>query len=390
MVSAKLEELGAVLIDADALAREVVAPGSAGLAAVVDAFGPELLLADGTLDRPALGAKIFADESMRHRLNQIIHPLVRARAAECKRAASAEAVVVQDIPLLVETGQSAGFHLVLVVDVPVELQIARMSEFRGLTEPAARERLAAQASRAERIAAADLVIDNSGPAEATLAAVEALWQNRLQPFAENLAAGKRAVRSGPPILSPYDPAWPAEASRLSARIMAAAVPFPGAVLAVDHIGSTAVPGLDAKDLIDLQLRVSSLKAADELAPTLANAGFPRVPGEWADSPKAFDPDPAHWQKRLHANADPGRAVNLHVRVDGSAGADYALAFRDWLRADSAATAGYLAEKGRVARLHAADSSTAGYAEAKEPWFTEIAEPALAAWKTRSGWMPPRV
>ncbi|MDN5669309.1 MAG: dephospho-CoA kinase [Renibacterium salmoninarum] len=392
LVAAKLAELGAVLIDADALAREVVAPGTAGLAEVVEAFGPELLLADGSLDRPALAAKIFADGTLRQRLNQIVHPRVRARAAELKRAAGPESIVVQDIPLLVETGQGPGFHLVLVVDVPVGLQLARMQEFRGLDGPAAQERIAAQASRAERIAAADLVIDNSGPAEATLANVAALWQDRLLPFAENLAAGRRAARSGPPILVPEDPSWPAQAARLSARIMAglAGAAQTGEVLGVDHIGSTSVPGLAAKDVIDLQLRVESLAAADALAAGLAAAGFPVVPGDWADTPKAFDPDPAHWRKRLHGNSDPGRAVNLHVRVSGSAGADYALAFRDWLRADSAARAEYLAEKRRVAALHASDPGTAGYAEAKEPWFTEVAEPALEAWKTRSGWQPPRV
>lgn len=375
-----------MLIDADKLAREVVAPGTAGLAEVVEAFGTGVLLADGSLDRPALGARIFAEESLRLQLNGIIHPLVRCRAAELKASAGAGSIVVQDIPLLVETGQGAGFHLVLVVDVPVETQIARMLASRGMTDAAARERIAAQASRGQRSAVADVLIDNSGQPAETLAMVEALWQDRLLPFAANLAAGSRAKRSGPPVLAEYDPSWPAQARRLAARILAATGET---AMAVDHIGSTSVPGLAAKDVIDLQLRVSSLAVADDVAPALSAAGFPALPGEWVDSPKTFDPDPEHWQKRMHSNADPGRAVNLHVRVDGSSGANYALAFRDWLRAEPVATAGYLAEKRRVTALHASDVDTAGYADAKEPWFTEVAEPELEAWKTRSGWQPPR-
>lgn len=375
-----------MLIDADGLAREVVQPGSPGLAEVIRVFGPEVLLADGSLDRPALGAKIFADDSLRQTLNSIIHPLVRERAAALKSVAAADAIVVQDIPLLVETGQGSAFHLVLVVDAPVELQISRMLAYRGLDEAAARERIAAQASRAERLAAADIVIDNSAGLDESLAAVDALWQSRLLPFAENLACGRPAARSGPPVLVPYNTEWPAQAARLAARILAATR---GSAVVVDHIGSTAVPGLPAKDVIDLQLRVPSLAVADDLAAALAEAGFPVVSGVWADSPKSFDPDPSHWQKRLHGNADPGRQVNLHVRADGSPGADYALAFRDWLRAEPGAKAGYLAQKQRLVAAHAADPNTAGYAEAKESWFTEVAEPALAEWKPRSGWMPPR-
>lgn len=164
-VSAILAELGAVVIDADLLAREVVAPGSAGLAEVVAAFGPTVLTETGELDRPALGAIVFADDSRRRELEAIIHPRVRARAAELESAAPPDSLVVHDIPLLVETGRAGEFDAVIVVDVPEQTQIDRMVTLRGMTEQDARARIAAQASREQRVAAATYVIDNSGSLE---------------------------------------------------------------------------------------------------------------------------------------------------------------------------------------------------------------------------------
>jgi dephospho-CoA kinase len=164
-VSAILAELGAVVIDADLLAREVVAPGTEGLAEIVAAFGPGLLTADGALDRPAMGARVFADEPARRRLEGIIHPRVRARAAELEAAAQPGAVVVHDIPLLTETGQADTFDAVVVVDVPVETQIHRMVEDRAMSEEDARARVVAQASREQRRAVATYVIDNAGTRE---------------------------------------------------------------------------------------------------------------------------------------------------------------------------------------------------------------------------------
>jgi dephospho-CoA kinase len=164
-VSAMLAELGAVVIDADLLAREVVAPGSDGLTAVVEAFGPTVLTATGELDRPALGAVVFADEVARRRLEAIIHPLVRARGAELEAAAPAEAVVVHDIPLLAETGQADAFDAVVVVDVPVEVQMERMVRSRGMSPQEAQSRVAAQATREQRRAVATYVIDNTGTLE---------------------------------------------------------------------------------------------------------------------------------------------------------------------------------------------------------------------------------
>jgi dephospho-CoA kinase len=161
-VSALLEELGAVIVDADVLAREVVAPGTEGLREVEQAFGPEVLTVEGELDRPAMGAIVFADPEKRRVLEGIIHPRVRARAAEIEAAAPPGAVVVHDIPLLAETGQAAGFDAVIVVDVPPELQVERMTSLRGMTPQDARARIAAQAGREERLAIATHVVQNSG------------------------------------------------------------------------------------------------------------------------------------------------------------------------------------------------------------------------------------
>lgn len=161
-VSARLAELGAVVIDADRLAREAVAPGTDGLAAVVAEFGPEVLTPEGELDRPALAALVFADAARRRALEAIIHPRVRAAGAALEAAAGPEAVVVHDIPLLVETGQAQNFDVVVVVDAPVADQVSRMLEHRGMGEADARARIAAQATREQRRAAADVVIDNTG------------------------------------------------------------------------------------------------------------------------------------------------------------------------------------------------------------------------------------
>lgn len=374
-----------MLVDADALAREVVEPGTTGLEQVVEAFGEEMLGADGGLDRGKLGALVFGDPDRLAALNGIVHPLVRERAAALIAAAPVGAVVVQDIPLLVETGQGSSFHLVLVVDAPDDVRVQRMVDHRNMTEEQALSRMAAQAAREVRLAAADVVLDNSGTTQELRDSVDALWTRRLAPFANNISHGRAAPRKGGPVLAPADPTWEAQAARLAARIEAAA---PAGILAVDHIGSTAVPGLDAKDIIDLQLTVADLATADRIAPLLVAAGFPLCRGVLADNPKSSHPDPADWAKRLHANADPGRPVNLHVRPAGSPGWRFALCFRDWLRDDAAARNDYLAEKRRVAALHSVDKSTAGYAADKEAWFTEYAAVRMDAWVQRTGWHPP--
>ncbi|MBX7444286.1 MULTISPECIES: dephospho-CoA kinase [unclassified Arthrobacter] len=385
LVAARLQERGAVLVDADALAREVVEPGTEGLARVAEEFGKEMLDGGGRLDRARLGEAVFGNPERLAALNAIIHPLVRARAAAITETAPDDAVVVQDIPLLVETGQGSAFHLVLVVDAPDEVRLQRMQELRGMTGDAARARMAAQAARDVRLAAADVVLDNSGSVEHLLGQVDRLWDDRLVPFARNLAAGRRAPRDAGPVLHPHREEWAGQAARIAARIMAAA---PGLVLAVDHIGSTSVPGLAAKDVIDLQVAVPDLETATRITPLLAAAGFPAVPGVEADTPKPGEPDPGQWQKRFHANADPGRPVNLHVRVAGSPGWRYALMFRDWLRNEPTARSDYQAHKAALAERFAGRAGTGAYAEAKEPWFTEAAWPRMCAWADATGWAPP--
>lgn len=174
-VSALLDELGAVVIDADQIAREVVAKGTPGLEAIVAEFGPELLGPDGELDRPAMGRLVFGDDDARRRLEAIVHPLVRARGREIEAQASPDAVVVHDIPLLAETGQAASFDAVLVVDAPRELQIGRMTRDRGWTEEDAVARINAQATREDRLAIATHVIENAGTREELEARVQQVY-----------------------------------------------------------------------------------------------------------------------------------------------------------------------------------------------------------------------
>jgi dephospho-CoA kinase len=174
-VSKRLVARGAVLIDADAIAREVVEPGSAGLAAIVREFGAGVLLPDGTLDRPKLGSIVFGDPERLAALNAITHPLIGRRSRERFEAAPEDAIVVYDMPLLTE-GNLASLHdVVIVVDVPVEVQIARLVERRGMTEADAKARIAAQATREQRRAIADHVIDNTGSLTELDARVDEVW-----------------------------------------------------------------------------------------------------------------------------------------------------------------------------------------------------------------------
>lgn len=174
-VGALLAEYGAVVIDSDLLAWEAVAAGTPGLAAVLVAFGPEALTQDGELDRPAMGRRVFGDPDARARLEAIIHPQVRARAAELEARAPTDAVVVHDIPLLVETGLGDQFDTVVVVDVPLDVQVDRLRRERALGAEEARSRIAAQAGRHQRLAAADHVIVNDGSLEHLRSAVGELW-----------------------------------------------------------------------------------------------------------------------------------------------------------------------------------------------------------------------
>jgi dephospho-CoA kinase len=174
-VATLLAEHGAVVIDADAIAREVVEPGTPGFDAVVAAFGDEVVGPDGRLDRPKLAGIVFGDEAKRVQLNAIVHPLVGERTIELAQAAPADAVVVYDIPLLVENDMATGFDTVLVVEAEKDLRLARLAE-RGMAADDAQDRMAAQASDDQRREVADVVIENNDSLEDLTAAVDDLWE----------------------------------------------------------------------------------------------------------------------------------------------------------------------------------------------------------------------
>lgn len=181
-VARRLRELGCVIIDADAIAREIVEPGQPALAELAEAFGSDILLSDGSLDRPLLASRAFADEQSTARLNAITHPRIQQRTAELFAMAGPRDIVIHDMPLLVENGLAPDHHLVVVVDAPVETRIARLVSGRGVDEADARRRIAAQIGDDERLAAADVVIDNSGTDAALREQVDALWRTRLGPM----------------------------------------------------------------------------------------------------------------------------------------------------------------------------------------------------------------
>jgi len=380
-VAGRLAEHGAVVIDADRIAREVVEPGTAGLAELVDAFGPEIL-DGGALDRAKLAEKVFADEHARATLNGIVHPRIGARTGELMAAAPDDAIVVHDVPLLVENNLGPAYHLVLVVDALEEERVRRVVRDRGMAEKDARARIRTQATEAARRAAADVWLDNGGSPDEVLAAVDALWADRLVRFESNIRLHRRGSYGTPRLVEP-DPTWPAQAARLRARI---AMAVGDLALRVDHTGSTSIAGLPAKDVIDMQITVASLADADRFADLLGAAGFPKHPTIDRDNPKAYAPDPEQWRKRLHLSADPARHANLHVRVDGSPGWRFALLFPDWLRAHPAERDDYLALKRELAHRFQSDDDSANYADAKEAWFDSAAERA-EEWARRTGWQP---
>lgn len=174
-VARLLASYGAVVIDADALAREVVAPGTPGLARVVEEFGADVLTAGGALDRERMGRLVFADPDARQRLEAIVHPLVAERAAALMAAAPADAVVVYDVPLLVENDLASRYDVVVVVDAPDDVRVERLVRLRGMSEADARARLASQASREARLAVADVVVDNASSLPALQRRVREVW-----------------------------------------------------------------------------------------------------------------------------------------------------------------------------------------------------------------------
>lgn len=377
-VSRRLVERGLALVDADRMAREVVEAGTEGLAAVVAAFGPEVLRADGTLDRPALGQRVFGDAEQLAVLNGLLHPRIGARTAELEQQAARAGApaLVHDVPLLVENGLAPLYHLVVVVEADEDARLQRLARTRGMSEQEARSRMAVQATDDARREAADVVLDNRGGLPDLHAAVDVLVRDRLLPYAENLAAGRRAARAGVALVD-ADPSRAAAGRRLVRRLEAVTG------RPVEHVGSTAVPGLVAKDVIDLQVLCPDAAAVDALRPVLADAGFPVVPGIDGDPVRpTLDPDPAQWRKAFHASADPGRAADVHVRVAGSAGARAATALRDLLREDPAAREDYARAKRRLAAEHPDDVEA--YAEGKTPVLLPLLERALGSFLSEGG------
>lgn len=390
-VSSTFSELGGVVVDGDVISREVVERGTEGLAKLVDAFGEEILSDDGSLNRPALAAIAFSDEEKRQTLNGIVHPLVGQRRSELIAQAGDDAVIVEDIPLLVESGMAPMFPLVIIVNADEDVRVKRLIEHRGFTEEDARARIKTQATEEQRRAVADVWLDNSGSADDLVEHARALWHERIAPFEQNLDAGE-VVRT-PARLTSADPTWPDQAGRIVARLKTAC----GAkALRVDHVGSTAVPGLDAKDVIDIQVTVESLAAADELSTALLSAGYPRIEHITADLAKPnarstvarynHNDDPALWHKRIHGSADPGRPANVHLRVDGWPDQQFGLLFGDWLKANPDVRDEYLSVKRDADRAAAPDGDIERYLTVKEPWFLQAYGRAWD-WADKSGWRP---
>lgn len=391
-VSSAFSECGGIIVDGDVIAREVVEPGTPGLAKLVDAFGHDILHPDGALNRPALAAIAFSDDDKRATLNGIVHPLVADRRSQLiadALEAEKNPVIVEDIPLLVESQMAPMFPLVVIVHAAEDVRVQRLVEHRGFTEADARARIAAQATEEQRRAVADVWLDNSSSAGHLKERAHELWHQRILPFAHNLQTGQPA--QGAPRLVPYDPTWPEQARRIVARLNTACG---HRALRVDHIGSTAVPGMDAKDIVDIQVTVDSLSGADELSDALLAAGYPRVDHITADIAKPdgrstvaeFDhtDDPTLWHKRFHASADPGRPTNVHVRVAGWPNQQFSLLFTDWLIANPGVRAEYLAAK-RAAEVP--DHTTVGaYADAREPWFLDAYRRSWE-WASAVSWAP---
>jgi dephospho-CoA kinase len=354
-----------MVIDADKIAREVVQPGTEGLAEVKAAFGDEVITPDGALDRAKLAEKVFADESARTTLNGIVHPRIRTRTAELMAGAPDDAVVVHDVPLLVEAHMGPAYHLVLVVDAPEEERVHRVVRDRGMPEKDARARIKAQATEPQRRAAADVWLDNSGTPDEIVAVVDTLWADRLVRDESNVRLRRHAPYGTPRLVAP-DPTWPAQATRLGERLTLAGAPR---IQRVDHIGSTSVPGLAARDILDLQLTVATIEDAAALAEPLAAAGFPQV------------------RPHVHASADPGRPATVYLRTADSPEWRHALLLPAWLRSNPEEQAAYESLKRKLSTDHQADEDSTAYEAAKKPWLAEATARA-EQWATATNWQPP--
>ncbi|MDN5790452.1 MAG: dephospho-CoA kinase [Micrococcales bacterium] len=383
-VSRRLAGLGAAVIDADEVAREVVEPGKPALTAIRERFGDSVIRDDGSLDRACLAAMVFPDAEALAALEAITGPAITDRIARLREGLRDELVSVFDMPLLVERGLWVHEHVTIVVEADAETRVRRLVAHRGLDEADVRHRMAAQATDAERREVADVVLDNSGPRARLVAAVDRLWAQRLAPWNANLLTCTRTRRpDGCAVIDPRDD-WGPRGARVVARLAAALAGEP--VTGVEHIGSTSVPGLIAKDVIDVQVGIRSLEAADTASfrAAMRDAGYLESVGNVLDTPHPTGTGPAGWAKRFYGGCDPAQIVHVHVRETGSAGWRFALLFRAWLRASPSHRDDYAREKRRLLAQH---DDTDAYTRAKEPWFDK-AWVAAQSWSKRVGWTPP--
>lgn len=313
-VSTRLSRLGAVVVDSDAIAREVVAPGTSGLAEIAHEFGSGVL--DGrVLDRAALGSVVFADPAARRALEAITHPRIAARTHELFGAAPADAIVIHDVPLLVEKSMGPAYHLVVIVGADEELRLRRLIDGRGMDGHQARARIASQADDAARQAAADVWLDNSASLEDLAGEVDALWTERLIPFEHNVRHGVPAERPDTVPTRKPDPTWPTQAERLAARLRHV---LGEDALEIEHVGDTAIPGRPAKDVIDVQVVLRApldvhpdSVDTDGLQERMAQAGFVSSGDTLCDCATGGGP---HWHAALQTflNTDPGRMAQVHI------------------------------------------------------------------------------
>jgi dephospho-CoA kinase len=305
-VTSVLAETGAVIVDADKIAREVVEPGTPGLAMLVAEFGEGILDADGALDRAALAALAFVDAERTSALNAITHPLIGERTAELFGSAPQDAIVVHDMPLLVEGGMTPGYHLVIVVDTPADIRLTRLVEQRGMPEADARARMARQATDEQRRAVADVLVDNSGERDAVVELTRVLVEFRLVPFEHNL-------RTGTPVIG---------AERAIARLRHV---VGGLAPRIDHVGPTSVVGLDAPDIIDIQVTVRDEAGADAALHALTGAG-------WVQDRSSLRPL-LHW-------CDPVRPLEVTILAEDDPEHAFALLMAEVIGDDSAAREEY--------------------------------------------------
>lgn len=305
-VARGLADLGAVVIDSDVIAREVLAPGTDGLAQVAQRFGGEVIAADGSLNRPALGRIVFTEASARADLEAITHPLIAERTTALVAEAGARDIVVHDVPLLVENGMGPAYHLVVIVHAPEEERLRRLVDERGMAHSDATARIQSQAEEAARRAAADVWLENTGSATDLRRCVEDLWSERLVPYEQRLHSRTPVRRpTASTRLPTHTPSLSAEqpgsvqAARLVARVRHALGDPPPGTFEIATIDSAATPDGPRGSIIAVQIVLDQLGDLDPYLDDLARAGFFEVAAN--DS-----------ARRLLLGSDPMQPAQLHI------------------------------------------------------------------------------